>query len=236
MDIPAGAIMQNGQTESSLTANPYAANLRPNDVMIVDDRRPSGVTAVGVLCIVGGIVGTLSGLFSLLNLFFAASMSGAFMVPGPQQAAQEQFNAQLLAIGNRYFVPNLLASSGTLLIGSCLLLGGIGVFRAPPWGRTWIRRTLLAAILLECLKAVLYTVTQLEMVPVMEKYMQRLMTAQGANAAPMAMGTMMKVMSWVGIGMWLLWTLVKVGLYIAGRRYLRRTSVIDYFSVAAPED
>lgn len=227
--------MQNGLGNEMLAANPYAANLPGLDGTAPGHSRPGGLTAVGVLCIVGGIVGTLSGAFALLNLFFGAAMANAFVMPGPQQAAQEQLNAQIQLIGNRYYIPNLLVSCGTLVVGVGLLVGGVGVFRTPPRGRTWIRRTLLAAIFLECLKAVVYTLTQLDMVPVMETYMQQIMAKSGGNAGQGAMGSMMRVMTWIGIGMWLLWTVLKLGLYIAGRRYLKRPDVIDYYAVASSD-
>ena len=70
--------------------------------------------------------------------------------------------------------------------------------------------------------------------PLMENYMQQIMGQAGAAQAPSATGQMMRAMTWIGIGIWLLWAVVKVGLYIAGRRYLNRPYVVDYFAKTKP--
>ena len=209
-------------------ASPYAATYNPT---IESDQRPGGLTTIGVLCIVGGIVGILSGLFMLLNIFFGAALGSAFTMQGPQQQAQQEMQSSMQAVATRFFVGNLISSVGTLVVSLCMLTGGVGVFRKPAWGRTLLRKTFLFAILLECLRVGIYTMTQLEMMPVMETYMQKMMTQPGGGNPPMAVGGMMKVMTLIGLGMWLMWAALKLGLYIWGCSYLKKPSVINYFGV-----
>ncbi len=218
---------------STQEPSPYAA--APVQKPLAADQRPSGLTAVGVLCMVGGMVGLFSGLFTLLNVFFGAALGAAFIAPGEAGDAQREMQASIQAVGERYFIGNLITSVGTTILGACLLTGGIGVFRTPAWGRTLIRRALILAILLECMKVAIYVMSQVEMMPIMEEYMQKLMTKPGGAAPPPAVGSMMKVFTFIGLGIWLVWAMLKLGLYVWGRVYLKKPTVLSYFGVVPEE-
>ncbi|MGV3483230.1 MAG: hypothetical protein ACO1RT_02295 [Planctomycetaceae bacterium] len=208
--------------------HPYSAHMPPAGSLEPGQHRPSGLTATGVLCIVGGVVGILSGLLTLLNALLSDVMASAFSMPGPDQAAQQQFYDQLQAVADRYFIATLVTSSATFLIGLGLLAGGVGIFSSPPWGRILIRRVLVAAMVIEIVKAIVYSLSQFDMMPIMESHMQQMADKAGGGAMPM--GEMMRVMTWIGISIWLVWAMLKFGLYLAGRHYLKRPHVIAYFA------
>jgi len=112
-----------------------------------------------------------------------------------------------------------------------LLVGGLGVFGKRPRGRTLLLKVILLAMILECLRIALYVVTQLEMLPIMEEYMPKMMSQAGSKGpSSEVFGTMMRVMTFVGLGLWVTWGLVKLGLYACGRSYLKKPPVIDYYN------
>ena len=221
------------QPISPLSANPYAGESASFAVNNNVRQRPGGLTVVGVMCIVGGIVGLMGGLFGIVSLFFGAAMASAFAPTGPQQQVQQEMNSKIQEVTSALMIPNVLIILGTIGVCGCLLIGGIGVFGKRPRGRTLLLKVFLIAMILECFRIALYVFTQLEMLPIMEEYMPKMMS-QAGNSGPSgpAIGTMMRVMTLIGLGLWVAWGLAKIGLYAWGRSYLKKPLVINYYNAS----
>ncbi len=221
------------QPNSPLPASPYSGASAPTGMNDDVRLRLGGLTVIGVFCIVGGIVGLLVGLIGIISLFFGAAMASAFVPTGPQQQVQQEMNSKIQEVTSAFMIPNVLIILGTVGVCGCLLVGGIGVFGQRPRGRTLLLKVFLMAMILECLRIALYVVTQLQILPIMEEYMPKMMSQSGNTGTPSpAMGTMMRVMTLVGLGLWITWGLVKLGLYAWGRSYLKKPPVIDYYNAS----
>ena len=221
------------QLNSPLSVSPYSSASAPTAMNDDVRLRSSGLTAIGVFCIVGGILGLLVGLIGIISLIFGAAMASAFVPTGPQQQVQQEMNSKIQEVTSAFMIPNVLIILGTISVCSCLLVGGIGVFGQRPRGRILLLKALLIAMILECLRVTLHVLTQLEMLPIMEEYMPKMMDQAGNNgpSGPL-MGSMMRVMTLAGLGLSVLWGLVKLGLYAWGRSYLKKPPVIDFYNAS----
>ena len=103
--------------------------------------------------------------------------------------------------------------------------------RGKEWGRRLLLRTLLALMDFECLRIIPYAMMQFEILPIMERYMQEIITppAGGGPTAPPFVGKLAKIMMVVGFAGWILWTVIKLVLCGLGQRYLRKPHVVRCF-------
>jgi len=213
------------------TANPYAS-LPPipgNGATAV--LRPTGVSVVAVLCILFGILGVLSGLMQAGQLVFAQKFATAFVPSGEEGNAQREWFGEMQAINTKYIIPNAVSVAATTGLSICLLVGGIGLVKPTLWSRTWIRRTLLAAIIIETLRQVLYGVLQFELQPVMARQFE-VMAPGGPSGTPEMFKTLQTAMMFIGYAFAILWFLLKLAGYIWGRSYLNRDTVKGYIDQA----
>ena len=74
--------------------------------------------------------------------------------------------------------------------------------------------------------------TQIEMTPVMLDYMEKIAESSGGPGGE-AMGQMMQIMMLAGIGFWIVWTLIKIGIMAWAAIYLNRESTKNFFAAAA---
>ncbi len=200
--------------------------------------RPLGITVIGVLTILGGIVGLLSGLMGIAQLLLAEKLSAMFIPSGtPMADTQMQFQQEMQAVTKSFLVPNLLMMVFGMVIAGFLLVGGIGLLRNQKRAVSLLSRLFLAMIFFEVCRSVLNAIVQWQMYPVMAKYMKQM--ASG-NGQPGASGEMIAQMAMVGavIGLvsWLIWSVAKIGLLWWGRRYLGRPLVREYFDAVASID
>ena len=211
--------------------DPYA--VQPPRVYATGDVsvRPTGVTVIAVVCLLAGIVGLLSGIFGLIGLFFGEYVANAFPQPAEAQKLQQQMQAEINAVTQKFFWLTLPLMLIGLLISTCLVAGGIGLLATKPWARVLLRRVLLGAIVIECIKSVTYVFTQLEMGPIMHEYMGKIAGNSG-GAGGEAMGQMMQAITYVGIGFMVIWTLAKLAMMAWGSRYLNRPATKEYFQNA----
>ena len=135
-------------------SSPYAP-VNAGDAEMV---RPTGMTVISVLCILGGIVGVLVGIGGIAQIFLAeafANLASAGTAPGGMADAQREMQQQMQAVANQFFIPNLLALTAKITIAVFLLVGGIGLIRNKFSAVKLLRRTLLAAIGLEFIYMIL---------------------------------------------------------------------------------
>ncbi|WP_372722468.1 hypothetical protein [Novipirellula sp.] len=211
-------------------ANPYVQAQLADDVAVV---RPTGITVVAVVCIVAGILGGLSSLGSLANTLFAQRFASMFTPSGAAGEIQGEMQREMMAVLGRYYFVNIALSFLGIAIGAALFAGGIGLIQRKLWSRSWIRRTLLVAIFFESVRVVVYSLTQFELFPVTQEYMQKIAGQQGGGMG----GETMAWFSTIGVVISMLfivgWFSLKLFLMIWGRRYLAKPTLDGYFGVSA---
>ncbi len=214
--------------DNPFTDNPYKSSA-PSFVPPAPTR-PGGVTAIGVLSIVLGAMGLLGGCAGSVGLFINPMMQGALQ-PGPNansiEKAQADMNAQINAVSQRYIVPNVVLMVGVLVLGSALLWGGIQLLRTRPGAPTWLFYTFMALIVFELLRTVFYIFVQLQLLPVVEEFAQRIgRDAPGNPAMGDTMVTVMRASMYVGIVIGVGWPLIKVIVYGLSMRYLAKPEIM----------
>ena len=216
-------------TDSGNANNPYSD--MPQAVSVPSRTRPTGVTVTAVLSIIAGILGCLVGLGTLVNTMVGPRMAQAFNQPGPYEQAQKEMNTSIQRLTSKYMAANVAVSIGTMALAAVLFVGGIGAIPGRGWARKLLLRAFLLGMILECVKIVPAAMMQLEMLPVMEQYFEKIAStpAPGGGAPPPMVGTFAKVGMLVGLAFWIGWAAIKLGLYAWGMRYLGRPHVKDYF-------
>lgn len=192
--------------------------------------RPTGVTVTAVLCITGGIFGVMSGLMQIVQQFVGASFAGWFATAGQAGDAQREWFAELNAVTAKYLIPNVGFAGTTGLLGVCLLIGGAALLKPTGWSRVWIRRTLLAAIVIEILYQIVFVVMQIDLFPVMQRQFDVMMQPGGAGQQPNMdmVKTIQTIFFYLGFVFAAVWFLTKLSLYIWGRVYLNRDQAKAY--------
>ncbi|WP_345687133.1 hypothetical protein [Novipirellula caenicola] len=212
-------------------ANPYVQAQLVHDVAVV---RPTGITVIAVVCIVAGILGSLSSLGSLANTLFSERFASMFTPSGPAGEIQGEMQREMMAVLGKYYFVNLALAVAGMAIGIALFVGGIGVIQGKAWSRGWVRRTLLVAIFFEVVRVVVYSLTQFEMYPVTQEYMQKIAGEQNGAMG----GETMAWFSTIGVVISMVfivgWFLLKLFLMIWGRRYLAKETLDSYFGTTSP--
>ena len=220
----------NDSTKPHSAINPYSSRSLTAEAPSTITLRPTGVTVVAVLSILGGILGALSGLMQLVQ-HLAQNLATAFLPAGQAGDAQRQWFAEIQEVNSRFLIPNLAVGAMTIVLGLCLLIGGIGLLQPKSWSRTFLRKTFLAAIAFEVVRMIYYVVLQIALFPVM----QRQFEAMGSDAGPgnplansETFQTMQTTFMVIGFAFALLWFLIKLAAYFWGRSYLNRDHVKAY--------
>ena len=125
------------------------------------------------------------------------------------------------AVQAKFFWFTVPLTVGGIVISGLMAAGGIGLLKLKESARVLLRRVLLVAIVFEFCRAIVYALTQLEMLPIMENYMGKISEAGGGPGGE-AMGQMMSLMMWIGMAMWGVWLLFKVAMMFFGSHYLNR--------------
>lgn len=191
--------------------------------------RPLGVTVMMVLCIVGGLVGLSNGCMSGFGLVFNQMASD--LLGGDPDSANGRMQAEVLRTNQQFMIPNIVLMILGLAVSGGLLAGGLGLLRIKPWALTVLRRSFIACIVYELLRSVLFTVIQVRNAPAMEQFYKDM--AAESNAPDMS--EMMNVMIWVGLAIWGVWIVTKIGLIIWGYVYAGSDTAKEYVGKSATE-
>ncbi len=194
--------------------------------------KPTGVIVIGVISLLAGVPGLFSSVLTIVQLVFGEQISGMFVPSGPEGAAQRSMNAAIAAINVKYMIPHAISSLGSFTIAACLTIGGIGCLAKKPWTPSWMRKTLLAVVVLEVFRMFFFAVLQFETMPIMQAHMEKvfLSTSKGGGPSPEMMQRMQHMGMIIMYLFWGLWFFVKCGLAFWGRFYLKRPHVIAYFA------
>lgn len=209
--------------------NPYVAAPPQPAPGIEIPLRPTGVTIVATLCILGGTLGVLSGLMQVGQQIFQ-DFATAFVPAGEAGDAQRKWLAEVYAVNTKYFIPNTIIAVAGTAVSVCLVVGGFGLLKPTTWSRNWLRRTLLAAIVVAVLQQIVYWLWQIDLYPIMMRQFEA-MGPQGKEdsfASSESMKQMQFMFIVLGYVVMVGWFLIKLAAYIWGRVYLSRDTVKSY--------
>lgn len=219
--------------ETPPSLNPYAASpSHPGSIEeeVYTDLRPTGVTVTGVLCLLGGILGVLMGIGVVIQLLIGNQFATAMTPPGASGNVQRQMMSEMQAVSDRFMVATTCSSIGVFLFGCCLLIGGVALFKKRVWVPTWLQCTFFALVVFELARQVLLVFVQLEMMPIMDRFMSQMAKTNGPPGQQAMMGTIQKASMIIGLAFSIGWAVCKIGLLIWGYRYLGKSEVRAYFS------
>jgi hypothetical protein len=212
--------------------NPYAETPLP-----VAARSPGGLTVVCVLAIFLGILFLLFGALTILQLTFARQIQQAAGSMAPQSAkvleAQEQMNTELLGMMSSYTPFYIILSIVQMGLAFGLLYGGIRGMKLSAQARQVLLWTCAIGIGYEAIQFGLFLIMQLQMAPIMEQHMEKVMRASGSSPGAEFGSSMYRISLIVGIGFQLIWSLIKVGYFAFATNYLKRPPIRDLFLTEA---
>ncbi len=213
--------------------NPYT----PSPTAMLAARRPNGLTAICIIAIVLGVLGTLSGFGKGINVAFGAQMQQAFGSLGAgagnsdMQKAQQEMNNALAEEMVRFRLAN-----GILCITQTVLCVGLAYAAIKTLGFNANSRKLLLwlccfLLVYEVGQFVVFAYQQLSMAPIMEEYMPRMM--KGPNGEDVGGEDFGKIIARVSVIVGMIsqsfWTLLKFAFYGVAVYYLRKSNVIALF-------
>lgn len=197
--------------------------------------RPGGLTAVCVIAIILGTLGLLSGLGSVSTSMLGARLQqwqagiGAGGAPQQMVQVQNEMNAKMMDVVNRYRIPSIAVAIFQLGVAVALLRGGIRAMSINEAGRSLLRTACGVAIAFELCRIPVYVLMQLENMAIMEDYLPRIMeaSAPGTQAAQIAEFTRMlakfsAILGWV---IFVGWLLLKLAFFGVAVRYLGKPEI-----------
>lgn len=219
-----------------LPYNPYSSP-PPVEMPRQGAGRPGWLTAVCVIAIILGALGILSALATLLMTVFAGEFQAMMGTPqGPgispeMQRVQDQFQKEMNAIQDRYFVAIIAVSLFHAVVAGMLLVGGIRSLGGSAAGRSLLLAAFVAAIVYEICVGVLQSFMNIEMNSAMNSYFEGLVgTMPSAGPPPEVMVSIMQGSAVVGYVLQYVLILAKIGFYVFGINYLRRPHITALFS------
>jgi len=213
--------------------NPYAAVGGHQPQSVAADLRPTGVTVIGVMSGIGGVLAILGSGLVALQLAVGAMFAGAMTPPGTAGKIQAEYMAQIQEVTNRFLIPNIALAVTHAVIGVLMIVGAVKLLRRRPHAAAFVRRILLALIVFELVRIIPNVMMQLQIYPLTEAFTQKLTTGQGNGGPPPAMmKSIQQVSVIVGFVFAAGWLIVKLALVIWARIYLNRQTVADYFAGA----
>lgn len=186
-----------------------------------EQQKPTGLTAIPVIC---GILGALGALMAVLALVMLAFPGFAEGIQGMQtDPGMIEYQTKMQAFQRTQAVPNLIANGCGLIVGPLLAIGAFAVFGLKEWGRNLLRNTLLLAAIFVVLRGGYVTWMQYRSMEMIEGVTM----GQGADTGVVEM--IMQASVIIGIVIGLGWIAVLAGFYLWSRSYLNKESIVAYF-------
>jgi hypothetical protein len=220
-----------------MSANPFsefgnqpAAGVYDPATYRLPPRKPGALTAVAVMALVLGILGMLVSCMSVATLPFQSQLQN---LNTAGSKVQVEMNQAIAKVQNRYLAGTMSFAVLHLVVATCLVIGGVMVLQGKPSGRTFLLYTLLAVIVFEILRTILVLVIQLECLPVIDGYMDKLgedPAAGGGRTLGPGFARMMKGFMIFGLVVAMVWPLIKVIVYAISARYLSSPRMVEFFA------
>ncbi|TWU10075.1 hypothetical protein Pla52o_57790 [Novipirellula galeiformis] len=211
--------------------NPYAQHhaALPSSDDGVATVRPTGITVIAVVCIVAGMLGGLGAVGSLSQTLWGDRISSMFTPAGEVGELQREMQQAMMAVLGKYFIVNLVLGGMAIVLAVAFIAAGIGLIQGKQWSRTWARRTLLWAIGLETVRVAVYAMTQYELFPVTQEYMQKMAGGQGNGVDGETIAWISSIGVVIAMLFYVVWFLLKLILMIWARKYLAKPHLNGYF-------
>jgi hypothetical protein len=199
-------------------------------------RRPSGLSAVCIIGLILGGLGSLMWCFGGFSLVMQLAGTNPFApdpaaLPPEMQGPQAEMLREAEALGQKYMVVNTLIWAWQLVTLVLLFVGCIAGLRMTPRALVWLKRAMINGLAFELVRAVPTIAMQLETVGMMERMMQGMGGGRPGAAPPPGMKTFLVAFS---LGFAALLILAKLGYYGWGLWYVSRENVQNWFGT--PED
>ena len=171
---------------STSPVNPYDPNpfgdAQPITAHAFPARRPGALTAICVIAIVLGTMGFMSSGMKGLNLLVGKPLQELMSSFGGAQnqemaKAQEEMNEAIWEVADRFWIPNALLASAQFVLAIALIFGGIKALKLQAIGRKVLLAACCFLAVFEIVNVGLTSLVQIEMMPIMEVHMQRVMKA-----------------------------------------------------------
>jgi len=202
--------------------------------------RPGWLTTLCVLCIVLGALGLMNALLGAMGAIAGSALQKAIQpkasasVPKGMQEAQEQFQDNINAVQAKYFWVSVPALGVRAVAAIFLLVGGIRALSLIEGGRQTLLIGLSIAVVFELLHAILQSVVAMDMMTVVNEYLEKVLQAipKNNNKAENLSKIMPMVVRWSILGSIIfafLIALAKISLYTFGLIYLRKLHIQALF-------
>jgi hypothetical protein len=223
----------------STASDPYRSPPIPDSSYAPSMRsgRPGWLTALCVIAIVIGILGALNGLFGAVGTLFSRQLQTAVTPAAPpgasqqMQKVQQQFQAETLAIQDKYFVGILLSAIVRTIVAGALTWGGVSCLSLKQAGRTLLLAACAAAILFEIGNSVLQGLVSMEMMAAMNGFFENFLQTMPQGSGPPPELFLKFLKGWMIFGLVMGYVIVglKIAFYIFGLIYLQREAVKTLF-------
>jgi hypothetical protein len=213
--------------------NPYnsPAQVYGNTPSDYGVERPSGLTAVGVIGIILGVmnalavVGGIAGLF--INRYIKDMLPNVNPKPGSMEEAQLKMQFAIQEVSARFFFAHLVLIVVTAIVAFLLIRGGVGAVGRNPSARTLFVYGLVVATIQEIINGIVTTMIQMETFAIMRTFTESIKTgnAQEAEVVQMAMAGGMIFGMLIAVG----WIILKLVYFIVSLRLLNKPQVLAYY-------
>lgn len=204
----------------------------------MNKKRPGALTAIVMVGIVLGSLGSCGGLSSLVSLTLQDQMQafsrqmaemsaqGNQTILDQQLAMQEHINAL-----NEEWKPALFSHQIVNLLASLVLLaGGILLYKWKPNGPMIFTVGAIASILADGGGGVIQVLYQLEMGTVLQEYMSGLTSDPALAGAERSMSAIGTASTRAGMVIGIAWVALKLGFYGYGVMLLRKPEIRAFFA------
>jgi hypothetical protein len=204
--------------------------------------RPGWLTAVCVMCIVMGVLGAMNGVGGIIGTLFGQQMQnmmtprGAGGLPPEMQKVQDDFQAEMAAVQEKFFWGLLLSSMLRIAVAAALIYGGIVCLGLKPGGRQLLLAACGAALVFEIGIVVLQSLINMEMMTAINGYLENFLQTMPAQQGGPPKEFMLRIMKGsiiAGFVLQYVLILVKMIFYLLCLLYLRRQSIKALFGQAS---
>jgi hypothetical protein len=152
---------------------------------------------------------------------------------------QQQFQAEMAQVQNKYFIGLLIASLARLAVAVALLVGGVMSLNLKPMGRTVLLLACTAGILYELgVGVLLQSLINMEMSAAMnsffESIVETLPKGQAGGPPPELFLNIMKGSIIFSFAIQYVFAAIKIAFYLWGLLYLQREAIRALFDAQQP--
>lgn len=216
--------------------NPYAAQ----PAGAYGPVKPGALTAVCVIAIVLGIMGTLAVCIGGVGLAANSAMQGMITVSPnatPFDKAQVELQQEMMSINTRHLPAVIVLLVAQLAVSPLLIAGGVKALRMQHSGRRLLIYAFVAVIIFEVVRTAFQLYLQMQMLPLYDEMAMRLAREGGNTPQVEIFQRVGKGAAMAGVVFMIFWGAVKLVLYGLSARYLglpKTIEVYDQFAAAKP--